>query len=77
MASLKQRLREKEEEVGDLQANLASLQRGEAYLDMSLPLHDTSGSGDMLNISMTGRVRKYRHDCVLLRLFFLDLHTET
>lgn len=51
---LQVRLKEKDEEISDLQDNIASLRRGEPCLDVSLPMNEETGN--MLNISMTGRV---------------------
>ncbi|CAL1542040.1 unnamed protein product [Lymnaea stagnalis] len=48
------RLKEKDEEISDLQDNINSLRRGEPYLDVSLPMNEDANN--LLNISMTGRM---------------------
>ena len=54
---LQTRLKERDEEISDLQDNITSLRRGEPYLDVSLPLNEDPDK--VLNISMTGRVNLF------------------
>ncbi|XP_055874184.1 A-kinase anchor protein 9-like isoform X4 [Biomphalaria glabrata] len=56
MCDLQARLKEKDEEINDLQDNIASIRRGEPFLDMSLPMNEEANN--LLNISMTGRTCK-------------------
>ncbi|KAK3788344.1 hypothetical protein RRG08_025072 [Elysia crispata] len=53
---LQTRLKERDEEISDLQDNITSLRRGEPYLDVSLPLNEDPDK--VLNISMTGRTTR-------------------
>ncbi|GFS21832.1 A-kinase anchor protein 9 [Elysia marginata] len=50
---LQTRLKERDEEISDLQDNITSLRRGEPCLDVSLPFNEDAEK--VLNISMTGR----------------------
>ena len=61
-------MKEKDELVSDLQDTIHSLQRGEAFLDVSLPINDPI---PLLNASFTDRVGFYFTPVVIVNLLLL------